>query len=78
MQLDTNIAYHPTLRTLCNAWLEQRMTQRSLNFLLYVGVLHEDRKLTGWCLERGADVHAKPEKWYKRFLGNLKVTVESE
>jgi hypothetical protein len=78
MQVDRDIQYHPTLRTLCNAWLQQRMSQRSLNFLLYVGVLHGDKKLTGWCLKMGADVHAKPEKFYIRFLGNLKVTVKGE
>ena len=75
MKLDESITYHPTLRVLCNAWLQQKMTQRSLNFLMYVGVLHSDEKLTAWCLSRGADINAKPEKFYVRSLSNLKTTV---
>ena len=78
MEVDSSVIYHPTLRILCNEWLKQPMTARSLNFLMYVGVLHNDKKLTAWCLQRGANINAPPEKWYKRFLGNLKITVESE
>lgn len=75
MKLDENVKYHTTLRTLCNAWLQQTPTQRSLNFLLYVGVLHNDQKLVSYCLNLGANINAPPEKWYVRFLGNLKTTV---
>lgn len=72
MELDSKIEYHPTLRILCNTWLKQDLTHRALNFLLYVGVLHNDEKLTQFCLDRGADITKKPEKWYLRFLGNMK------
>lgn len=48
------------------------MTPRALNFLMYIGVLHGDERLTAWALERGADINAKPEKFYLRFLSNLK------
>ena len=70
MEVDQNAPYHPTLRTLCNAWLRQPMTKRSVNFLLYVAVLHKDEKLARWCVAHNADPSAKAEKWYVRFLGN--------
>ena len=40
--------------------------------MLYVSVIHEDKKLATYCLDRGADINAKPELWYTRFLGNMK------
>ena len=40
--------------------------------MLYVGVLHNDARLTQYCVNRGADVTKGPEKWYVRFLGNTK------
>ena len=74
MKLSEDVAYHPTLRLLLNRWLEQdsKYAQRALNFMLYTAVLHKDERLTSYCLCRGADLNAKPEKWYCRFLGNLK------
>lgn len=80
MILDQSIPYHPTLRVLCNRWLEQdsKYTQRALNFILYVSVLHKDTKLTTYCLNRGADINAKPEPWYTRFIVNLKDGIAAE
>lgn len=72
MELDKSIEYHPTLRILCDTWLKQALSHRALNFLLYVGVLHNDARLTQYCVNRGADVTKGPEKWYVRFLGNMK------
>ena len=72
MELDSSIIYHPTLRVLCNTWLQQKLNHRALNFLLYVAVLHGDSNLTRFCLNRGADINSKPEKWYVRFLSNMK------
>ena len=74
MKVSEDIMYHPTLRLVMNRWLEQdsKYSQRALNFMLYVSVLHEDKKLATYCLDRGADINAKPESWYTRFLGNMK------
>ena len=70
--MDPQIPYHPTLKLLVTRWTQQTMTPRALNFLMYIGVLHGDERLTAWALERGADINAKPEKFYLRFLSNLK------
>ena len=74
MKVSEDILYHPTLRLLMNRWLEQdsKYTQRAMNFMLYVSVLHEDNKLATYCLDRGADINAKPEQWYTRFIVNMK------
>lgn len=72
MELDPTLEYHPTLRLLCNTWLSQKLTHRALNFLMYVAVLHNDSKLFTFCIDRGANIHTPPEKWYLRFLGNMK------
>ena len=74
MQLNPQIPYHPTLKILVKTWLTQKQTQRSLNFLLHVGVYHQDVILSDWALKNGANIDAKPESWYSRFLGNLKST----
>jgi len=80
MKTSEDVAYHPTLRLLLNRWLEQdsKYTHRALNFILYVSVLHKDNKLATYCLHRGANINAKPELWYTRFLGNLKDGIASE
>lgn len=70
--------YHPTLLALMTRWIQQPQTQRSLNFILFASLLHEDINLCSWALERGADPNAPAESWYVRFFGNLKTTVEVE
>lgn len=72
MELDKEIPYHPTLRIMCDTWLKQQLTHRAIQFLLYVAVLHNDSRLTQYCIDRGGDIKKGPEKWYLRFLGNMK------
>ena len=72
MELDPTIDYHPTLRFLCNTWLQQDLTHQAVNFLLYIAVLHKDTKLFQYCISKGGNIKKEPEKWYLRFLANMK------
>jgi len=72
MELNKKIQYHPTLKIMCNTWLKQDLTHRAIQFLLYVAILHNDARLADYCINRGGDIKKGPEKWYLRFLGNMK------
>lgn len=64
--------YHPQLKQILDKWLEfdGEWTQRHMNFILHIAVLHEDKSLVRRMVERGADLHSSPESWYAGFLNN--------
>jgi hypothetical protein len=63
--------YHPTLVIILEKWIKfKNMKKEYLNFILHIAVLHEDKTLTRWAIEKGADINAPVEKWYAIFLKN--------
>ena len=63
--------YHPMLKSMLDEWVKfTPMKQEYLDFILHISILHEDRALCRYIIEKGANLSAPALKWYAPFLNN--------